>query len=304
MKYSFIILGLVLISTCTSSFLKKTENTAACRTSYYYFLNTYSSLPYPYYSTPMVTTIDTPVTYTLSDPVVSSVTYPSPFFSYTPYVYYSYLWRKAGVSEEVKLSVIHDHDLKSYDVKGSLFHRDETNKENWYTHGKVDDKVKEALKSCQQIHTENKTKKFKNVEDKASKTLPESLIPKNASFSRSPQLKVYPNRKPVEMKAEVKPVELAKPVEKKAEVKPVEAIKSVEKKVEVKPVEDAKPVEKKVEEVKPVEKKAEVKPVEAAKPVERKAEAEKKVEDKKAEVKPEVKAEVKAEVNKPVEAKK
>jgi len=162
MKYiSIALIGLLVLSSVYSSFLKRTE-TNSCRMSQYYI----APIVYdPFYVSPLYTW--TSYTY-LYNPVVVAPTTTVTLVS---------LGKKAA--KEVKFSVVHDNDLEKYDVKGNLFHRNEATKESWFVHDKVDEKVKEALKSCKDVHEKLSKEQFKNVDkSKVAKILPEVLTPK------------------------------------------------------------------------------------------------------------------------------
>ena len=219
-------------------FIQKAETAACSQWGYYY--------PYYYTNAMPTSTITyspvTPVVYSSYSPTVVEADTPYTFYNIpvSTYEYYYYTMKK---KEKLNLTVIHDHDLKSYDVKGALFHRDETNKENWYILGKFDAKVSEALKSCKQIHDDLRKGNFKNVDkSKVTKNVPEFLVPKKEVFNKKPTIKTEKVAEKKEKKVEVKKVEEKKVEEKKVEEKKVEEKKVEEKKEEAK---QDKPVEKK-----------------------------------------------------------
>lgn len=237
MKCYLLIVGLLVLSSANAAFLKKTE-TGSCQVYYTW---------YSY----------TPVTPVTTVSVVDTV-YPTYYYPlyYSPYVWYTYYYRKG---EKVDLTVINDHDLKSYDVKDTkVLERDDKNKETWYTGSKTDEaKAKEAYKSCKGVQEEARKKNFENIKSKLTKSIPKELVPKEVVFKNAPAIKANPNAKPDEFEGKV---EIRKEkVEEKKEVK-VEEKKSEEKKPEEKKVEkERKSEEKKSEEKKPEEKKVEKK---------------------------------------------
>lgn len=228
MKYFTIaVIALILVSVTQASFLKKTEAQSCQLYSWYSLLScvptiyntcvyTYPEVYSLYYYTPTYV-VPTLPTVTLSTDVV-------------------FLAKKAAEekpkqAEKLLVSVIHDKHLKDYDIKGNLFHRDEVTKENWFAHGKIDEKTKTALKSCRLVNDEVKKDNFKGVVSKITNKAPEFLIPKKASFKRNPKIEDNKEEKKVEVAP--KRVEEKKVVEKKVEEKKVE-----EKKVEVKKPEE------------------------------------------------------------------
>ena len=192
---SIALIGLLFFSCITCLQIKKTE-TSSCSLDFVWYDATTNTFQSVSTSTPVVYTYPTyPVTY--------------PVYSY-PISLYSWVYFRKGQKEVSKMSVVHDNDLKKFEVKGNLFHRDETHKENWYAHGGVDEKMKSGLHSCLKVHSENRKNKFKNIDQsKISKNIPEFLVPKMSEFNRSPKIENKEAIKEVKKTEESKEVKIA-----------------------------------------------------------------------------------------------
>ena len=225
MKYFTIaVIALILVSVTQSSFLKKTEARSCQLYQWYSML---SCIPTIYntcvYTYPEVYSLYY-YTYTPSYVVPSLPTVS--FTTDVVLVAKKTAAEKPKKDEKVLISVIHDKHLKDYEVKGNLFHRDELTKENWFAHGKIDEKTKTALKSCRVVHDEVKKDNFKGVVSKIINKAPEYLIPKKAAFKRIP--KIEENLK--EEKKEATPKKVEEKKEEKKEVKmPEERLGTEEK---------------------------------------------------------------------------
>ena len=114
--------------------------------------------------------------------------------------------------------------------------------ENWYTHDKVTEEFKDAFKSCQKLHEENKKTKFETQKAKIAKTIPKLLEPVAKDFKTVTPISVKKSEKDLQDELKV----TFHKSEKKEEEKPKLGDNQISVKAEIKntEVKEAKKDEK------------------------------------------------------------